>query len=333
MTTDGLGLLQVPAPSTDIPVGDPALGYLLAFFKQCLVNNLGGGVSPADPGSAWGKVMPGQNVVTTTDARDPRTTACTTNEFPALFIARAGSAETQWRASDYACVPTKLLMWWVWPPMQLAARKSREPIANAARAAVEFQSEWVGRAKGYVVPGDTDPRAASLGSLVMKYAGLWYLHWKKSELVKIPVNMGTEGKKAFDAVLWTMEIGERLSVDPTSAARTFALNGYKDSIANGDASGAAGKTIVSLEGKLRITSISPSSGTHAGGTAVTIVGTQFMPGATVTIGGAAATGVSVSADATLITATTPAGTVGAADVVVTNGPTDSVTLAGGYTYT
>ena len=65
-----------------------------------------------------------------------------------------------------------------------------------------------------------------------------------------------------------------------------------------------------------VTSLTPTSGTTAGGTAVTITGTGFTGATGVTIGGVAATGVSV-VSATSITATTPAGTAGTASVVVT----------------
>ena len=51
---------------------------------------------------------------------------------------------------------------------------------------------------------------------------------------------------------------------------------------------------------------SPNSGPTAGGTAVTITGTNFAAGATVTFGGTAATNV-VVVSSTSITATTPAG--------------------------
>lgn len=70
-----------------------------------------------------------------------------------------------------------------------------------------------------------------------------------------------------------------------------------------------------------VTSISPSSGPLSGGTSVTIVGNNFdtTPSATtVTIGGNAATGVSVT-DANTLTCTTPAGSAGTASVVVTTG--------------
>jgi len=78
-----------------------------------------------------------------------------------------------------------------------------------------------------------------------------------------------------------------------------------------------------------IASVSPSSGPMMGGTSITITGTN-LAGATVTIDGKAATGV--SATASLIIATTPAGTVGAKSVVVaTLGGV--ATRANGFTYT
>lgn len=82
-----------------------------------------------------------------------------------------------------------------------------------------------------------------------------------------------------------------------------------------------------------ITNVSPNSGTSAGGTGVTLTGTQFEDGATVTVGGLAATDV-VVVNSTTITFTTPSGgAVGPADVVVTNPDNGTVTDTGGYTYT
>jgi hypothetical protein len=79
-----------------------------------------------------------------------------------------------------------------------------------------------------------------------------------------------------------------------------------------------------------VTSIVPASGSTAGGTAVTITGTDFTGATGVTIGGAAATSV-VVVDATTITAITPAGSAGTASVLVTTpyGTNSANTL---YTY-
>jgi len=81
-----------------------------------------------------------------------------------------------------------------------------------------------------------------------------------------------------------------------------------------------------------VTSITPNTGTANGGTAVTLTGTGFLAGATVSLGGTAATGVTV-VNSTTITATTPAHAAGAVNVVVTNSDTQSGTLSNGYSYT
>ncbi len=80
-----------------------------------------------------------------------------------------------------------------------------------------------------------------------------------------------------------------------------------------------------------VTSITANAGAEYGGTAVTITGTGFVSGASVTIGGASATGVSF-VSSTSLTATTPAGSVGARNVVVTNPDGQTGTLTSGFTY-
>ncbi len=81
-----------------------------------------------------------------------------------------------------------------------------------------------------------------------------------------------------------------------------------------------------------ITGVSPNTGPTAGGTAVTITGTNFFAPMTVTFGGVAATNV-VVVNGTTLTATTPAHAAGAVDVVVqTCGTANSPPLPNGFTY-
>jgi hypothetical protein len=80
-----------------------------------------------------------------------------------------------------------------------------------------------------------------------------------------------------------------------------------------------------------VSAVTPSFGQTTGGAAATIVGTNFQSGATVSFGGAAATGVAF-VDANALTATTPAHAAGAVSVVVTNPDTQNGTLANGFTY-
>ena len=81
---------------------------------------------------------------------------------------------------------------------------------------------------------------------------------------------------------------------------------------------------------LSISGVSPGNGPPAGGTAVTITGTDFASGATVTFGSEAATNV-VVVSATEITATSPAGSAGAVMVTVTSGG-QNASLANGFSY-
>ena len=80
-----------------------------------------------------------------------------------------------------------------------------------------------------------------------------------------------------------------------------------------------------------VTTVSPNSGPSAGGTAVTLTGTDFTTGATVTFGGVAATNVIV-ANATTITLTTPAHSAGAVTVVVTNPDGQVASVPNGFTF-
>ena len=81
-----------------------------------------------------------------------------------------------------------------------------------------------------------------------------------------------------------------------------------------------------------VTSISPPTGPSAGGTSVTITGTNFAPGATVSFGLSTATKI-VVVSSSQITATTPPQVGGSANVTVINQAGTSGSLAGGFLYT
>jgi hypothetical protein len=81
-----------------------------------------------------------------------------------------------------------------------------------------------------------------------------------------------------------------------------------------------------------VTGITPSTGSAAGGTSVTITGTGFTGATAVTFGSTPATDVAVVSDNS-ITATAPAGTAGTVDVTVTApGGTSAISTADKYIY-
>ncbi len=79
-----------------------------------------------------------------------------------------------------------------------------------------------------------------------------------------------------------------------------------------------------------ISSVTPNYGPTAGGTTITITGTGLTDASSVTVRGNAATSVAVVNDTT-VTAVTPAGSVGAANVQVTT-PGGTATISGAFTY-
>ena len=81
-----------------------------------------------------------------------------------------------------------------------------------------------------------------------------------------------------------------------------------------------------------VTSVTPTSGSPAGGTSVTITGTNFTGATAVHFGTTSATTFTVGSD-TSITATSPAGTAGTVNVTVTTPSATSATSAGDqFTY-
>jgi hypothetical protein len=99
--------------------------------------------------------------------------------------------------------------------------------------------------------------------------------------------------------------------------------------ANGGGSGGGGGPVAGFP---TITSVAPNTGPKAGGTSITITGTNFVAGSLVSIGGFPATDITI-VNATKITAKTPAGAVGARAVGVLTPSDQAVLLQNAFTFT
>ncbi len=80
-----------------------------------------------------------------------------------------------------------------------------------------------------------------------------------------------------------------------------------------------------------VTSVVPNTGSTNGGTTVTITGSNFASGTTVSFGGSSASNVSF-VSATQLQATTPAHSAGAVNVVVTNPDGKNASLSAAYSF-
>ncbi len=140
---------------------------------------------------------------------------------------------------------------------------------------------------------------------------------------------GTDTLATYQTVLRT--VGYRsTAADATnggaSTARTIAFT-----VSNGTASSAAATRSISVAPPPpAIVSLTPATGSTAGGTTVVIAGTRFTGATAVAFGGTAAASFTVDS-ATAITAITPAGAAGAVNVTVTTAA-GTATANGAFTY-
>lgn len=114
---------------------------------------------------------------------------------------------------------------------------------------------------------------------------------------------------------------------PAGAAdvRVENADGQSDTLVNGWAWGGSPPPTFS------IARVTPELGPVAGGTRVTVIGSGFESGATVTFGGQPATGVQIVGGAT-ISCVTPPGMIGPVEVVVTQGAGRTASLPLGFWY-
>ncbi|HEV7926346.1 MAG TPA: IPT/TIG domain-containing protein [Verrucomicrobiae bacterium] len=147
-------------------------------------------------------------------------------------------------------------------------------------------------------------------------------------------NFATGATVAFGANAATaVTVVSSTGITATTPAGSAGAVGVKVTNSDGQsATLASGFTYAASIPAPTVSSVSPNTGLASGGTLVTITGTNFVSGATVTLGSTSATAVTV-VNSTTITATTPAGAAGAVGVKVTNSDGQSATLANGFTYT
>jgi len=116
---------------------------------------------------------------------------------------------------------------------------------------------------------------------------------------------------------------------------------YLVRVSNGTGGTAAGDYLLSISKNCQrsvlgpapvLATVAPATGPIAGGTALTLTGTDFSASATVTVGGVACAGVTVTGGTAIDCTTAARATPGVVDVVVTNADLQKATKVGGFTY-
>jgi hypothetical protein len=136
-------------------------------------------------------------------------------------------------------------------------------------------------------------------------------------------------QSTYNGVTFRGSIMSYCHISPSgcSAGPVFHPRTVSEKLA-GDIQSAIGNCLFQALG---VTSVDPNSGSTGGGLRVTVRGSGFVGGSTVTFGGTPGTSVTV-VNSTTITVTTPAHAAGIVDVVVTVPGPATATLTGGFMY-
>lgn len=151
---DTFGGLTLPAPTTDSPIGDPAIGKLLGFFKA-VVN--------AYVGDAWATLRPraGDEAlpIRNTSSDDPHLRTFNEKDLPTLFMWRRQGKPVDW-ASDLQVSEDLVRGLWVFPPEPQFKQTPRSPFGNSLVKAL-VKALNLGRDPAWFDTGDTEVTALS----------------------------------------------------------------------------------------------------------------------------------------------------------------------------
>ena len=200
---DMFGAVSFPMAAATDPTsaGDPALAYLGEFLKAAI---------NADCALAWKTkgISPSNDAVSFVFTDDPR------NDFdesrlPALYIFR-GKATSTTETDDLLTNVTEIKCYWLMDGAQDDHLHARTQMGNAIYMSA-FRSLVRGRVPAYIVAGDTEAFAATLGSWVWGYAGVKMVRVLDSTPLSLTLDkIDGEGKSIpFLGLAMHFEITER----------------------------------------------------------------------------------------------------------------------------
>lgn len=208
---DTFGALLLPSPPLVVggPIalvaGDPFLTYLLPYLQATITAYLlplwqSAGIAPTRP------------IVGYTFPFDPGAHGFVDQKTPALYAWREGEPMSEWLAADWTLDQSNVTLLYVFEPhANPEVVKARQPMVNAIRKAV-IEAIEANRHPSWVVPGDTDPNAATTGSDFAGWAGFHEVQVMKGKAGKLRVRYDKETSD-YDTYEITLAVKERQTID------------------------------------------------------------------------------------------------------------------------
>lgn len=201
---DAFGLVQAPVQvaASGTASGDTILTTIGAFLQAFLNDKAQ---------TAWTAIAPNTKVVESAWADEPPS-SFSTKDLPALFVYRTGETKEEWVGDGILLSTSEITVLWVMRAATQDTQKKRVAFRNAIGKLVNLGIER-GRTPGFVVVGDTDPLAATQGSLLYPRLGAWALNYRKSKPRTFMDQMPAKAEQQpFDALEMTLELQEQLTI-------------------------------------------------------------------------------------------------------------------------
>ena len=211
---DQWGLIAIPAnpPPDGEALGDPGLWIYLRFLKAYVDTDAGAtalwtalGMAPGFPVvNAIRAYEPGD------DDAQPGGHGLTSKDLPALYMWRTGGSDStsvEYIAEDWLVSTSEVRLLWVFPlEANNAIQRRRATFVDALAKIVTVAIER-GRTPSFVVPGDPDPNAATIGSFVHTFTQVMALNVTRWGGSRVRITMtGERGDAAPTFVLPALEM-------------------------------------------------------------------------------------------------------------------------------
>lgn len=214
--TFGAQTFPALAPAVGVPAGDVAIGVIAAYLKAAL---------NYDCLQAWKAqdVCPGRQVVATTFTHDPKR-LFDDDRLPSLYVWEDRSHPER-IAADFEQDKRRINVFWVMEPAQDDHEAKRTPIFNIIGKSIR-RALVRGRHLAWIQAGDTDPLAATFGSLVFEKAGISRLITGDAipQLLEVFITDGEGKPLGFPGLGMFFEIVEFCAFDPTYGTYPAAVD-------------------------------------------------------------------------------------------------------------
>jgi hypothetical protein len=203
--------LPLPVPGATGVLSDPALQYLLEYLQA---------VMPIQAETAWLSVAPAEPLVRTVFPWDPEKEGFDDQALPSAYAWRdempAPPVNNEWTpvTDSVSAIECQIIILWVFPTAAPDVMQRLHPFIRGFAIALR-KALTLGRHPAWVVTGDPDSSAASMGSVLPRWCG-----WSKYQLGAVTraevncENVDNTEVVTFPALRAELQVAEEFTTDP-----------------------------------------------------------------------------------------------------------------------